>query len=158
MALGIYKPGQGYWTRVISVCALIVIGLSGAAWFWKQLSGFVDTSQPDALMNSVWIRGIIPATFVVGALLACYWIYGTNRRSVDFFVATEGEMKKVNWSTRREIFGSTWVVIFVAVGMAVLLFVVDSGFSEFFKAIGVLQGESQILTFLKGLFSGGSGG
>ena len=34
-------------------------------------------------------------------------------QTVDFMIATEGEMKKVNWSTRREILGSTWVVIAV---------------------------------------------
>ena len=31
-------------------------------------------------------------------------------------IATEGEMKKVNWSTRREILGSTWIVIGLTAG------------------------------------------
>ena len=34
-------------------------------------------------------------------------------------IATEGEMKKVNWSTRREIIGMTWVVIGLTVFIAV---------------------------------------
>lgn len=151
MALGIYKPGQGYWTRVISVCALFIIGLAGANWLWTYMTSFKDASRPDAVMNSVWARGALPALILFASIAMCYWLYGTNRKTVDFFVSTEGEMKKVNWSTRREIVGSTWVVVMVAVLMATLLFTVDSSFAEFFKAIGVLQGDSA----LSDLFGGG---
>ena len=60
-------------------------------------------------------------------------------RTVDFLVATEGEMKKVNWSTRREIVGSTLAVITSAFILTVFCWVVDLGFSEFFKLINVLR-------------------
>jgi preprotein translocase subunit SecE len=43
----------------------------------------------------------------------------------DFMIASEGEMKKVNWSSRREIMVSTIVVIVVVVIMAVLLGTAD---------------------------------
>ena len=43
----------------------------------------------------------------------------------DFMIAAEGEMKKVNWSTRQEITVSTIVVISVVVTLAVLLGVAD---------------------------------
>ncbi len=54
-------------------------------------------------------------------------------------IATEGEMKKVSWSTRRELLGSTKVVIALTVLMAVLLFVVDLMFQSLFSSIGVLK-------------------
>jgi preprotein translocase SecE subunit len=43
----------------------------------------------------------------------------------DFMVAAEGEMKKVNWSTRQEIAVSTVVVISVVIILAVILGLTD---------------------------------
>ncbi|MBI1827694.1 MAG: preprotein translocase subunit SecE [Planctomycetes bacterium] len=54
-------------------------------------------------------------------------------------IATEGEMKKVNWSSRREVVGSTKVVILFSMAMALYLFVVDIVFQTLFQAIGVLK-------------------
>lgn len=34
MALGIYKPGQGYWVRVLSAVGLGALILATAAWAW----------------------------------------------------------------------------------------------------------------------------
>ncbi len=47
-------------------------------------------------------------------------------------VAAEGEMKKVSWSSRKEIAVSTFIVIMVVILMAVLLGVTDLGFKMFF--------------------------
>ncbi|MBU0718456.1 MAG: preprotein translocase subunit SecE [Planctomycetes bacterium] len=54
-------------------------------------------------------------------------------------VATEGEMKKVSWSSKAEVIGSTKVVIMFTVLLAALLFVVDLVFQRFFTYIGVLK-------------------
>ena len=54
-------------------------------------------------------------------------------------IATEGEMKKVNWSTRREILGSTKVVIVSVIILSMILFLVDVAFMGFFILIGVLK-------------------
>ena len=48
-------------------------------------------------------------------------------------------MKKVNWSSKKEITGSTWVVVSIALLLGVVLFLIDLGFSTFFKGIGLLQ-------------------
>lgn len=128
----IYKPDQGYWTRMISALSIGAIGLAGAGWLWQQLS-IVD--NPDIRLY-VQATGAIIVVLLV--LLGIYWVYGRNRKLVDFFIATEGEMRKVNWSTRREVFGMTWVVISVAIIIAALLFTVDILFSTFFKWVGVL--------------------
>ena len=50
-----------------------------------------------------------------------------------------GEMRKVNWSSRREIIGSTWIVISASFMLAAGLFAVDFLFSRFFALIGVLE-------------------
>ncbi|MBL1217964.1 MAG: preprotein translocase subunit SecE [Planctomycetes bacterium] len=80
-----------------------------------------------------------------------------NRGTVDFCIATEGEMKKVNWTTRREIFGSTWVVIVLALSTAMFLFLADLIFRELFTLLGVLVGESVIMESIRGLFDSGAG-
>ena len=43
----------------------------------------------------------------------------------DFMISAEGEMKKVNWSSKQEMAVSTFVVISVVVILAVLLGVAD---------------------------------
>lgn len=142
MALSIYKPDQGYWTRTMSAVAFGVIGLAGGAWLYEELAG-----------ANIYIRGVVAALFMVAMAVLIYWVYGVNRRAIEFFISTEGELKKVNWSTRREILGSTWVVVTVAVAIAALLFIVDIFFKELFSAIGILTGGSLIVEFLKNLFN-----
>ncbi|QOJ05004.1 MAG: preprotein translocase subunit SecE [Planctomycetia bacterium] len=66
-------------------------------------------------------------------------------------IATESEMKKVHWTSRREIIGSTKVVIFVMIALSILLFVVDLLFLAAFSAAGVLKGGG-VMEALKGLF------
>ncbi|MEK7731025.1 MAG: preprotein translocase subunit SecE, partial [Planctomycetota bacterium] len=59
--------------------------------------------------------------------------------SSDFMIATEGEMKKVSWSSKREIIGSTKVVILFTLLMSLFLFIVDIVFMELFGGMGVLK-------------------
>ena len=55
-------------------------------------------------------------------------------------IATDSEMRKVNWPSRREVIGSTWIVICGTMLMALLLFVVDIVFASLFQTIGILEG------------------
>lgn len=133
MTAGIYKRGQGYWTRVMTAIGAGVLGLSGAAWLWNELA-VVRTS-----FNQIYLQASVAA---VAALLTCvivYWLVGVKKSTVEFFIATEGEMQKVNWSTRREVVGSTWVVIGVSVVIAIILFITDLLFANFFRMINVLE-------------------
>ena len=59
--------------------------------------------------------------------------------SADFLIATDSEMKKVNWTSRNELIGSTKVVIFFMFTIAILLFVVDVVFGYVFYMFGVLK-------------------
>jgi len=150
MAFGIYKPDQGYWTRMMSTVAVGVMALAGAAWLWRELS-VVRIGN----IEHVYIQAgvVLVLLAVIGYLV--YLVYWKNRKTVEFFIATEGEMKKVNWSTRKEIIGSTWVVIIVAAAITGILFVVDMFFSEIFKMAGVLYGESSVVQMFHKMFGGG---
>jgi preprotein translocase SecE subunit len=236
MSLGIYKPGQGYWTRVMTACLVGVATLATAAFLWKQgevlvervlpksqaalilrletgqpvvgqtlelladgerpgqtvkigtgqvlryapeqqsvvlhnlamepertaidarriqgeapaagaggagvvaLSGLVDRATLQPPVEPLYVQGGLAAVVILVGAVIGYWLTAVRRGTVDFLVATDFEMKKVNWSTRREIIGSTWVVIGAGVVIATSLFVFDLAFQGFFKAIGVIAG------------------
>ncbi|MEM8756518.1 MAG: preprotein translocase subunit SecE [Planctomycetota bacterium] len=91
------------------------------------------------LFNPIYLQaGIAGGIMFVGAILI-YLFVGVKRQPVDFLIATDGEMKKVNWSTRKEIQGSTVVIVVASFLLATGIFFVDYGFGQFFKFIGVLE-------------------
>ncbi len=144
-AFDVYKRGQGYWLRVCTAVGAGIVILAGADFVYDELDVF-RTNQ----IWTMWMQIGIPALMCVGLGYLLFWVVGVNRRSCDFMIATEGEMKKVNWSTRREIWGSTKVVIVFTLFLAFLLFTVDMVFWTFFAAINVLHGPSP----LRSLFGG----
>ena len=82
--------------------------------------------------------GVALAPLLIFSLLIYRWV-GTKPRTCDFMIATEGEMKKVNWPSRKEVVGSTWIVICCVFLMAALLFGADFMFSAFFRWIKILD-------------------
>lgn len=135
MGPNIYKPDQGYYTRVSSAIAFGLIALMAGAWMREQVKGIrIAGVQP------VYIQA---AAFVIVVLFCgafIYYLIGRKKRTVDFMIATEGEMKKVNWSNRREIMGMTWVVIGLTVLIAILLTFFDYVvYSPFFQWINVIE-------------------
>jgi preprotein translocase SecE subunit len=91
------------------------------------------------LVEPMYVQaGAAAAVLLLGALLT-YWLVGVRTSTVEFLIATDGEMKKVNWSTWKDIRGSTLVVISASFLIAAGLFGVDFIFSAFFRLIGVLQ-------------------
>ena len=54
-----------------------------------------------------------------------------NRKITDYVHGLQLEMKKVTWLSKEEMLGSTMIVGIFAVFIAVFLFFVDFGLSEF---------------------------
>ena len=115
MALEIYKHGQGKYTRLWSaIAAAVIVGL-GCARLYEKLG---------ALTNNLWIQTMLPVGVFLGLGALVYWVI--NKPVVaDFMIGAEGEIKKVNWSTRQEIAVSTFIVVLVVVAVAGLLGVTD---------------------------------
>lgn len=134
MALGMHKPDQGYWTRTCSAIAGLALTASAIVWSSGQLSRFDFSPQTANVVG--WSVGL---GFAALGLILVYLLVYQKPTPSEFLIATEGEMKKVNWSSRREVLGSTWVVIFVAISIAVILLIVDTAFSSFFRAINILK-------------------
>jgi len=230
MGFGLYKPGQGYWVRVLAATFAGVLMLAASAWLWTQLEnasrliphptwtitvasptgaaqpgqriGFQSTSSkpddPAATIGTAVVKeqqvlssggqrlvvqdvtmnaghqlseaGIVApapggatlAGTVIGAIpnplfqplylqaagvglmlllgsLAIYWLVGVRPSTSEFLINTDGEMKKVNWSSRKDIIGSTQVVIVWSLLIAGGLFVVDTIFAQFFRLVGILR-------------------
>ncbi|MGD9693518.1 MAG: preprotein translocase subunit SecE [Phycisphaerales bacterium] len=219
MALGVYKPGQGYWTRVLTAVGLGALALSGALWLYDQMGAFpvpqstwalrvttqdgapaqgqaltlfadaagtqpigtatiesVDTARREVSIGSIqttgdatplsiqrveaaegafragvserrgrpdfsvtYLQAGAAAIVIVLAAVFVYWVVALRPKANEFLISVDNEMRKVNWSTRREIIGSTWVVIAVSFSIAATLFVVDNLFSTFFRWVGVLD-------------------
>ena len=129
MAFEVYKRGQGKYTRLLTFAVGGVIG-AAVAYYVSDLLGATNLSQ-------YLIFGI---PLVIFATMAGLMFWVVNRpRSADFMIATEGEMKKVSWSSKKEIIGGTKVVIATTLILAMMLLAVDLAFGFFFKWIGVLK-------------------
>lgn len=231
MAFGLYKPGQGYWVRVLTAVGAGIVTLYAASWGWNQaaavrlpakawtlslqaaqgeaapgdtadllrygtsdtLSSYgsariaefnqgasrratvvldafnpaededrervadavrmvvgdplspafraeVASAVPTPVIPQLYLQAIVAGTIILTGTLLTGLFVALNRRSADFLIATDAEMKKVNWTTYKHVKGSTIVVIVATFLIAGILFVVDLGFSSFFKLIGVLEG------------------
>lgn len=221
MQMGLFKPGQGYWTRVLTAIGAAICFGAAALWGWSELAAFpipkptweltlgsvngtlspgqtatlfregsdgqpveigaaeiesvgdgqnsivvrdiriADRSEDDMadvsgvattdvrdvrvvakrgipLFEPLYLQAAVAGLIVVLGSALTYYYVGLNRRSCEFLIATDNEMKKVNWSTRKDVIGSTWVVIAAAFLLAAGLFAVDGMFAVFFKWIGVL--------------------
>ncbi|MGP1346211.1 MAG: preprotein translocase subunit SecE [Phycisphaerales bacterium] len=142
MAMTAYKPDQGYWTRICSAIGWGLLVAWAAAFAFEQL-GAVNLPTNEAgeytMIEPQLLAGIGAALVILAGLTVVMYLVYVRKASSEFLIATDGEMKKVNWSTRREIIGSTWVVIVIALLLAVILFVVDLAFRGFFTSIGVLR-------------------
>lgn len=235
MNLGIYKPGQGYWVRVMSGVLATLLTVALAAWVYGQMqvvasrlpvseyrigmaadqpgafaagdtveltsrpdstgaavplgtatvaktdsdekklvvirdfkpaaapagapasdiksAGVIRKAAPDAKpvtlqsagavvdvppVDPIILSGGVAAVIIIlGAVLA-YWLIGLRPRTVEFLIATDFEMKKVNWSTPRDIMGHTWVVIGACFLLAAALWIVDQALVFAFTAIKLL--------------------
>ncbi len=105
----------------------------------KDAEAVVRARQATPIFPLIYLQaGVTGGVMLLGSI-AVYWFVGSNRRSVDFLINTDGEMRKVNWSTRKEIIGSTQVVIVAAFIIAAFLFLIDISFQQFFQFIGVLE-------------------
>ena len=136
MASGIYKSGQGYWVRLMSAIAYGVAIILGLNWLWGWLATMTFG------VETVYVQvGAILVAFAFFGLIG-FWFLGSKKRTVEFLIATEGEMKKVNWSSRRELQRSTWAVIFLTMLLAFYCFVFDRIFFFIFYQMGVIDAST----------------
>jgi len=144
IGLRIYKPGQGYYTRVGTAVGIGVLVFAGARFLFTEVGGLM--AQGSKYLLPVQYGVATGFMLIMGAVI--YWLVGRSRKANDFFIATEGEMKKVSWSSRKEVVRSTKVVIVTVIIMGVFLFLADIMFMLFFSSIKVLEGTPTLMKIL----------
>jgi len=124
MNLKIYKQGQGKNSRLWTAIVLLAVVAAGC---WR-LHLKLQTQ------NNVWLETLVPALICAVFAAVIYWV--SNLPTVaDFLIAAEGEIKKVSWSSRKEIVNSTMIVIVVVAILATGIGLVDLGFQVFFRHV-----------------------
>jgi preprotein translocase subunit SecE len=130
----IYKKGQGYWTRMGTAIGAGFMGVMVSFELYQQVPTFLHGTPK----HDQRVALIVSIVFLAAYSLLAFW-YTNKPSTVDFLVATDSEMKKVNWTTRKELIGSTKVVILFMFLIAIYLFVCDLIFGGFFQMIHVLR-------------------
>src|SRR5688572_6585443 len=136
----IYKKGQGYWTRMGTALAALAICFLTANFIYTQMKSIPYARNAQGQPVYISIRTSLAVAVVVFALLAYFaWRMMNKPNRVDFLIATDSEMKKVNWTSRKELIGSTKVVIIFVLLISAILFVIDVLFGYLFHLIRVLE-------------------
>lgn len=129
-----YKPEQGKSVRTGTFLSAGALNLWCAWYVYTRL----DVYEGDEAWRLLVTHGI-PILVGVALFTVTWWLVYAKRSTGDFMIATEGEMKKVSWSSRREVIGATKVVILFTILLVAVLFVIDVSFQTFFSWINVLK-------------------
>ncbi|QOV89205.1 preprotein translocase subunit SecE [Humisphaera borealis] len=102
----------------------------------KQTS-LVETRNSRTQLGTRWAIGIAVGFGVIFFGIAIRLMNKPD--NVDFLIATDSEMKKVNWTSRKELVGSSKVVILFMFFIAAYLFLNDLFFGWLMWVIDVLK-------------------
>jgi preprotein translocase subunit SecE len=112
---------------VVSVALLAGIGCYR---LYQKLVAVVDITETAGL----WITVVVPIVALLAVAAFLYWL--VNKPTVaDFLISAEGELKKVSFSSKKEITVSTFVVIAVVFLMTAMLGMADFCFNLFFSSV-----------------------
>jgi preprotein translocase SecE subunit len=125
MIFDIYKPNQAKYTRLGSAFGFGIVVVLGCLLLYQKLEG-ADLG--------LWVSTMVPVGVCAGFAVLFFLL--SNKPSVaDFLISAESEMKKVNWSSRKEIAVSTLIVIVLVIILAILLGAADLCFKLFFSEV-----------------------
>ncbi len=124
-----YKPAQGLKARRYTLIGLLVVGWTGiyslmnhtllnGDWVWNV--PFADT----AITLLADMGNTLPI-LLAGAVFWLAWRAVNVPTFADFLIATEVEMNKVSWSSRKRLVQDTIVVLSFVILMTLFLMVVD---------------------------------
>lgn len=135
MAFRIYKSGQGRYVRVGTAIAAGLVTLALCYYTWGLLSRHwpsLPVKPGDEVREvsplapyKVYVVYAAPAVLFAAAAVAMAY-YLNKPKAADFFIATESEMKKVAWSNKAELVGSTVVVIVTVFLLALFIYMADN--------------------------------
>lgn len=132
-----FKGNQGVRVRRGTVVGLLAIGFTGIYTMWTH--GIFGTSRIGAADWFWWVPftehrlyvpliyklNLLGPIFLGAAIVWFSWRLVNWPTFADFLIATEAEMNKVSWTTRRRLFTDTIVVLVTTFLLTAFLFTVD---------------------------------
>jgi len=142
-----YKRSQGQRVRRGTIVGLLF--LAGAGIFtmvnhrtlgsgvqnWQVRIPFTDGQTLTLLPN---VQYTVPLLLVFATLWCAYRVVNLPVFA-DFLIATEAELNKVSWTTRKRLVQDTIVVLVTVILLTLFLFVVDQLWAWLLTKVGVLQ-------------------
>jgi preprotein translocase subunit SecE len=128
LTLGLYKRNQGRLARQLTAAGLGAIVLIGV---------YILSQGP----LGTYGRGVKVGIPVALAALAGWLIFRLINYPVfaEFLISVEGEMNKVSWASKQELYRATVVVLSTMLFLAVVLYAYDQIWMVVLSSIGVLQ-------------------
>lgn len=152
-----FKGTQGVKVRRATVIAVLVVGIAGIITMvnnrtlgtdrlgpndWEWVIPFTSTPEGDHLVLPLMYKiHLVVPVLLLGLLIWFAWRLVNWPTFADFLIATEAEMNKVSWTTRKRLFQDTIVVLVTVFLLTFFLFVIDLLWIRVlsFPAINVLQ-------------------
>lgn len=137
---GFYKRNQGRIARQATFGAFALIVALGAWTLSKYLGGIISDYPDMSVTKQNVIRFAIPLALLAIGVWASF-------RSIqmptfaDFLISVEGEMNKVSWPSRHELFRASLVVILVIFILAFILFAYDLVLTKILQILDTVIGS-----------------
>lgn len=140
-----YKRSQGQRVRRGTMLALLLVVLAGV---WVLINNTLRSAAKDWIVPVPFtdqqvhllpdVRITLPILLIAATLWFAYRIVNFPTFA-DFLIATEAELNKVSWTTRKRLVQDTIVVLVTVVLFTVFLFGVDLLWGKILTTIGVLR-------------------
>jgi preprotein translocase SecE subunit len=125
-----YKVSQGQRVRKGTILAVLALAACGIYTMWRRgvLRGAWELEVP---FLDKWLIVLLPETrwtltvLLGAASIWLAWRLVNYPTFADFLIATEAEMNKVSWTTRRRLVQDTIVVLTTVFLLTIFLMVVD---------------------------------
>ncbi len=124
----IFRKGQGKVARISVIAFMALIGILLAGWSDTLISD--ESGLRNRLFGLDFLGVSISWTHIVSAAVFCVCVIAglalvNTPKTATFLIDTESEVKKVSWSTYKELTSSTGVVIMASFFVALFVGVAD---------------------------------
>jgi len=142
------KPTQGQRVRRATMLGIIL--LVGAGIYSLYTHGTLNTADADWTVRVPFsdrllfllpdVKFTVPLLFAAAGLWLAFRVVHVPVFA-DFLIATEAELNKVSWPTRKSVFQDTVVVLTTVLMLTVFLFLVDLGWGTLLSwpPVGVIK-------------------
>jgi preprotein translocase subunit SecE len=138
--LGLYKRNQGQIARKATFFSFAIIVGLGAWTLSKYLGGYVGDNPNWTMTQQNLVKYLIPLAVLAAGLWASFRIVQMPTFA-DFLISVEGEMNKVSWPSRGDLYRASLVVILVIFFLAFLLYAYDLILTEILQFIDKMIGS-----------------